>query len=79
MDYNIIISIAAQQDTSEAYIFYENQLPGLRDHFLNELTISYQKIKTNPTYYSFISEENTTRSIALKKFPYTIIYENRRK
>ena len=75
MDYSIIISIGAEKDTSDAYIYYEDQKPGLGDSFLEELTHFYKKIKSHPTYYSFVSEEKTVRSIALKKFPYTIIYE----
>ncbi len=75
MDYNIIISIEAEKDTFEAYSFYEDQQPGLGDRFLEELTDFYKKLKQHPTYYSYVSEKETIRSLALKVFPYKIIYE----
>jgi toxin ParE1/3/4 len=75
MDYKIIISIEAEKDTNEAYCYYESQQSGLGDRFLNELSQLYQKLKEHPPYYSFISENKTTRSVALKVFPYRIIYE----
>lgn len=75
MEYNIIISTRAVEDTSEAYAFYENQQIELGDRFLDELTHFYKKLKRHPTYYSFISEEKTIRALALKVFPYKIIFE----
>lgn len=75
MDYNIIISIEAEKDTNTAYFYYENQQTGLGERFLNELSVFYKRLEQHPQYYSFISEEKTTRSIALRIFPYKIIYE----
>ncbi len=75
MVYKITVSIGAVNDTTEAYTFYENQQPGLGDRFLNELVEFYEKLKLHPTYYSFVSEEKTIRALALKIFPYRIIYE----
>lgn len=75
MDYSIIISIGAEKDTSDAYTYYEDQQPGLGDRFLARLAHFYKKLKHHPTYYSFVSEKKTIRSIALKIFPYRIIYE----
>lgn len=75
MVYNLIISPDAEKDTSEAYTFYENQQTGLGERFLDELALFYKKLERHPTYYSFVSEEKTIRSISLKIFPYQIIYE----
>lgn len=75
MDYNIIISIEAEKDTSDAYNYYEDQHPGLGDRFLAELTQFYKKLEKHPTYYSFVSERKTIRSLSLKVFPFKIIYE----
>lgn len=75
MEYNVIISTAAVEDTREAYIFYEGEQKGLGERFLDELALFYKKLKHHPTYYSFISTEKTTRALALKIFPYKIIYE----
>lgn len=75
MDYNIIISIEAQIDTNDAYCYYEGQKNGLGERFLNELSHFYKKLEKHPQYYSFTSENKTSRSVALKIFPYKIIYE----
>ena len=45
MDYSIIISIEAEKDTSDGYVYYEDQHPGLGDRFLAELTRFYQKLE----------------------------------
>ena len=70
MDYKVIISIEAEKDTNEAYCYYESRQPGLGDRFLNELSDFYKKLKEHPTYYSFTSQDKTTRSVALKTNPY---------
>jgi mRNA-degrading endonuclease RelE of RelBE toxin-antitoxin system len=75
MEYKIIVSIGATEDTNEAYIFYEGQQKGLGDRFLDELAHFYEKLKHHPTYYSFVSDEKTIRALSLKVFPYKIIYE----
>lgn len=75
MEYNIIISIGASEDTNDAYTFYEDQQRGLGDRFLDELMHFYKKLKHHPAYYSFVSAEKTIRALALKIFPYKIIYE----
>ena len=75
MAYNIIISVEAQTDTNDAYCYYESQQTGLGERFLNEISHFYKKLEKHPEYYSFTSETKTIRSIALKIFPYKIIYE----
>jgi len=58
MDYSIIISIEAEKDTSNAYIYYEDQQPGLGDRFLDELTRFYKKLKKNlPIIHLFQKEK----------------------
>jgi hypothetical protein len=75
MVYKIIISIAAEKDTNDAYCYYESQQSGLGDRFLKELESFYKKLKNHPTHYSFVSNSKITRSVALKIFPYRIIFE----
>jgi hypothetical protein len=75
MDYRIILSIEAEKDTNAAYCYYENKRPGLGDRFLNELSNFYNKLERHPGYNSFTSPNKKTRSVALKTFPYKIIYE----
>jgi len=73
--FNIIISIAAEADTRDAFSYYEDQQKGLGNRFLDELTAYYNKLKLHPTHYSFVSADKTIRAIALKIFPYKIIYQ----
>lgn len=75
MDYKIIISVDAENDTKDAYVYYEDIQNGLGEHFLSELVQFYEKIKSHPTYFSFVTENKTIRSVALKIFPYKIVYE----
>ncbi len=42
MEYNIIISTGAVEDTSGAYAFYKDQQTGLGDRFLDELSHFYK-------------------------------------
>jgi hypothetical protein len=57
----------------DAYAWYEIQLDGLGESFLDELEAGYVKIVANPSYYSFL--KNGFRRMLLKRFPYIIIYE----
>lgn len=75
MDYNIIISVEAEKDTNAAYCYYESRQTGLGERFLDELSRFYKKLLQHPKHYSFTSENKTARSVALKIFPYKIIYE----
>jgi hypothetical protein len=75
MEYNIIISTGAVEDTSEAYAFYEDQQRGLGDSFPDELIHFYEKLIHHPTWYSFVSTEKTIRALTLKIFRYKNINE----
>lgn len=57
----------------DAYDWYEIQLEGLGESFLDELEAGYRKVLANPTFYSFI--ENGYRRLLINRFPYVIIYE----
>ena len=40
----------------EAYYWYEQQLPGLGERLLDEISASFDKLEHTPFFYSFISE-----------------------
>ncbi len=71
--YQLLLKPRAILMAKDAYSWYEIQLEGLGESFLDELDAGYKKIVTNPSYYSFL--ENGFRRILLNKFPYIIIYE----
>ncbi|CAN5119870.1 hypothetical protein BH11BAC6_BH11BAC6_01420 [soil metagenome] len=43
MAHKIVITPFAHNDESEAYNWYEEQLPGLREELLKELETAYKK------------------------------------
>lgn len=75
MEYKIIISTAAENDTNESYIYYEQQQPGLGERFLEELTEFYNKLQLHPSHYSFVSGQSSIRALPLKIFPFKIIFQ----
>ncbi len=71
--YKIITLERAITMMLESFEWYENQLIGLGDDFLNDVNNCINKIEKNPTFYGFI--EKKYRRINLKRFPFVIIYE----
>lgn len=75
MTYNVITLLRAESETDDAFKYYEDQKPGLGFEFLDELEEGRRKLSKNPQFYSFISSEKSVRSLALKRFPYKIVFE----
>jgi len=73
MAYRLILKPEVEGDVEEAYNWYEDQKEGLGEEFLSELTEFYKKIESNPT--SFSKAKRSYRQVALKRFPYVIVYE----
>jgi|GEM_PF-597377 len=75
MAFPIIVKEEAATDALEAYLYYEAQVTGLGDKFLQALVTCYDRIKTNPQYYSFISSKKarTLRDLQIDGFPYVVI------
>lgn len=75
MQYQLLISPTALNDSNAAYIYYEEQLPGLGQRFLHSVNASYQKLSHTPKYYSYINSKRELRDIKIKDFPFIIIYQ----
>jgi len=75
--YNLVITPAAIFDIIEATTYYDNIQSELGNDFLEELQIAYEKISTNPQFYSFISKrkEIKFRDIKIYRFPYVVVFE----
>lgn len=73
MAYEIIIRPTARNNVDDTIQWYEEQQTGLGIKFYRQFLDGIEKIKTNPTYFTFIYEE--FRRINLKSFPYNIIYK----
>lgn len=77
MVFKIHVSSRAEDDTINALDYYDKINPALGSRFLYELQDTYQKIRDNPQYYSYISPEpnDKFRDVKMKSFPYLVIYE----
>jgi hypothetical protein len=61
MVHKIVVTSFAEQDTFEAYEWYEQERSGLGDEFLLELENTYEKISNNPNYNTFIDDKKSER------------------
>lgn len=58
MDYKIIISVDAENDTNDAYIYYEDIQNGLGERFFSEVVEFIKKLKcTLPIFSLFRKTE----------------------
>jgi plasmid stabilization system protein ParE len=70
---NLIILAEAEQDTTEAYIWYEEQETGLGEEFLRCVDACIHVIQRNPEMNSIVYE--SYRRAIVRRFPYVIFYE----
>ena len=57
----------------EAYDWYEEQLPGLGNRFLDELDACFNKLEKQPLLYAKI--KNNFRQALFTSFPYVLVFE----
>ena len=74
MSYVVVILPVAELEAAEASLYYEDQKPALGADFLDELESARTLLSDHPQHYTFISTNKTLRSIALKRFPYQLIF-----
>ena len=72
MKYSLILRDKAVEEIKEAYKWYDEQLNGLGDRFLNSIKKNTDLILNNPiifktTYKSF-------KEVFIKEFPFVIVY-----
>ena len=79
MEYRLVIDIEAQKETSNAIDYYDNIDPNIGTRFLKELSETYQKVRSNPQHYSFVSSsrKNKIMDIKMKSFPFVVVFEVR--
>lgn len=63
---------AAQREVEDAYLWYEQQEPGVGERFLKVLGETLLQIKTQPDWGT--PHIRNTRKVQIEKFPYTVIY-----
>jgi hypothetical protein len=74
MAYTLLISAEAQQEETDAYNYYEGIRPGLGDDLLIVLEKSYNKIRENPFYFSYVGTSTLLRDVKIERFPFVIVY-----
>ena len=62
----------AEQELDEAFFWYEEQVVGLGNSFLDEFNQSVKRIVAYPALYEQI--DNDLRRCLMNRFPYGIIY-----
>jgi hypothetical protein len=75
MKFTLVISEKAKNHSQDAYDYYEPIQEMLGERFLKTIEQQYEKLKTNPQHYSFLSGKKDLRFISVPHFPFTIIFE----
>jgi plasmid stabilization system protein ParE len=68
---------AAEVELDDGYIYYEDQVKGLGDEYIEEVLNTFKRIKVNPKAWTLFSKR--TRRCLVHRFPYGIIYQIREK
>jgi len=68
----IIVRPAAAADIEEAFLWYEDQRPGLGHEFLVAVQSARESIAAHPAMYPVIHRD--ARRALLHRFPYGIVY-----
>ena len=69
----IEITEDAEQEITEAYLFYDSAQPGIGNLFLNYLEKTFNSISANPNGYKKIA--TNSRQAIVQKFPFVVIFE----
>jgi plasmid stabilization system protein ParE len=69
----LITTLEAEQDISEAYAWYETRQIGLGEEFLNCLDACIESIRRSPEIYPVVYEDY--RRTLVRRFPYAVFYE----
>ena len=77
MQFQVIIREQAVKDAQDAYDWYEDQVPGLGERFLQELGMAYVKLGHSPRNYGFADGQDVLvfRDYRLPSFPYLVVFE----
>jgi len=73
MIFSIEVKESANADIINAFLFYENKLPGLGTRFMDAWEDQLQELSHKPEIYQ--KKYKSFRQVLIKPFPYHIIYE----
>jgi len=75
MSFNLIVTLAAREDTLHAVIYYESVQEEFGGDFLKDLEDWYAAICKNPFAYSYTDSKSILRDVSLNRFPFVIIFK----
>ena len=75
MAHRLIISDWALREMGEAYEWYEEQVAGLGNEFLEALDAQFEVIAQSPQIYA--ETQRGVRRALLSRFPYGVFYASR--
>ncbi len=70
--HEIVIHESAEDELNAAALFYESRETDLGDKFLEEITLSFRRIREHPFSYSKVFDEY--RRYLMAHFPYGLVY-----
>lgn len=73
MRYRYNLSREAEDDVLEAYLWYEQQKPGLGEELLESLDKAHNSILQSPLTYP-IRYKKKVRAYLVERFPYLVLY-----
>jgi hypothetical protein len=76
MGYQLSVSSTAYKETTDAFLYYEQQSPGLGEKFLKSVEDAYSKLSQAPQFYSYIDSNKNIRDLKIKTFPFVIIFQS---
>jgi plasmid stabilization system protein ParE len=72
MIYKLELSLKARQELLDAWIWYEDEQPGLGERFIGEIFLKTELIQANPLQYSV---KGKYREAKTDKFPFLLVYK----
>lgn len=72
MNYKLIVRPEAEAELTDAFVWYEQQVAGLGDHFLLAIDATINAILRNPLQYPVIYK-NVRRALT-RRFPYQVFF-----
>jgi plasmid stabilization system protein ParE len=70
----LVVAPAAEQDISEAYVWYEGRRTGLGEEFLRSVDACMASIRRQPEIYPVVHD--SYRRSLIRRFPYAVFYEH---
>lgn len=72
---DLVVRPLAEEDLGEAFLWYEDQLPGLGHEFLRAVDAAFAAIQRGPERYPLVYRD--LRRVLVRRFPYKVYFAAR--